>query len=718
MKRYIIHTLLACLLLGVACSKSDTISGDGTGALAISVSATRTPKDNSYDPLEHMVVRIYNSQDGLVRKYESRDAIPERLELLAGTYRITVEAGEIVPASFSTSYYEAEETLVIKAGETIAQAVVCQPVNSVAEVEFDASVVDNFKTGYFAWVTGDDAFDEQAAEDGSVPALKFTDDGRGYYTLPEGTTSLAWMFRGTHSSRGEVEKTGVMTNVKAGGKYIFTFKYSPDLPGYIECFMVSVDPTTDDKDDEIPFKPEPTIVGAGFDNSQPQRYPVGQRQYRITSFTGLDKVTISMDGNTYDIPLENSAVPGAVITKTDDRHYMLTLSDAFISAQPAGDSEVTINIHDAEGATKSVTSTYRKEGIVPVDKKSYDLWLKTATLRVVSFDESVTATFRFKIGDEWLTMTGVRDGDFITAAFGPEWEDKNEADWFTPNVDYGLQPYSRIKAGTGIAPDKTYNYEINVSTGAQDQGQFTTPSGDIIPNGDMSGWSTTNGFAFPNAEGDTFWSSGNNTLTKTLCVSTTDKYGKAAPASKMASMNMLVMAAGNMFTGSFHYASFTGTVQFGQKYTYTARPLAMKVKYHAKVGVVNLARANGHAYKCPYIEKGDQDRSRIYVVIMDWSAPHTVISSTSATLGPWDPERDKQVDEGKVIGYGSLWVPETTAGNDMVEVELPIQWYDKTARPTEGNYTILISCACNAYGDYFTGCSSNVMYVDDFEWVY
>ena len=23
-----------------------------------------------------------------------------------------------------------------------------------------------------------------------------------------------------------------------------------------------------------------------------------------------------------------------------------------------------------------------------------------------------------------------------------------------------------------------------------------------------------------------------------------------------------------------------------------------------------------------------------------------------------------------------------------------------------------------AYGDYFTGCSKNVMYVDDFEWVY
>lgn len=32
---------------------------------------------------------------------------------------------------------------------------------------------------------------------------------------------------------------------------------------------------------------------------------------------------------------------------------------------------------------------------------------------------------------------------------------------------------------------------------------------------------------------------------------------------------MFVLASGNLFTGSFNYASFTGTVNFGSKYTYT-----------------------------------------------------------------------------------------------------------------------------------------------------
>lgn len=40
---------------------------------------------------------------------------------------------------------------------------------------------------------------------------------------------------------------------------------------------------------------------------------------------------------------------------------------------------------------------------------------------------------------------------------------------------------------------------------------------------------------------------------------------------------MFVLAAGNLFTGSFNYASMTGTVKFGSKYTYTARPKALRV---------------------------------------------------------------------------------------------------------------------------------------------
>ena len=53
----------------------------------------------------------------------------------------------------------------------------------------------------------------------------------------------------------------------------------------------------------------------------------------------------------------------------------------------------------------------------------------------------------------------------------------------------------------------------------------------------------------------------------------------------------------------------------------------------------------------------------------------------------------------------------------MVQVELPLSFYDRAAKPSKA-YKLVISCSANAYGDYMCGCSSNVLYVDDFEWVY
>ena len=73
--------------------------------------------------------------------------------------------------------------------------------------------------------------------------------------------------------------------------------------------------------------------------------------------------------------------------------------------------------------------------------------------------------------------------------------------------------------------------------------------------------------------------------------------------------------------------------------------------------------------------------------------------------------------EGPVIAYGSLLIGETTPGDAMTTVEIPIEYYDRTTKPT-GAYTLVISCTTSAYGDFKVGCLGNVMYVDDFEWVY
>lgn len=483
-------------------------------------------------------------------------------------------------------------------------------------------------------------------------------------------------------------------------------EYSPDLPGYIDCVLISVDPGTDDKDDEIIFSPDPAVISEGFDITEIQKYRSGEKKYRIMAFSELTRFTVSVGDKSYDAL--NGTTEGISLEPVDKYNVRLTLSDAFFASCQAGDQKVTLRIEDANGGSSEVATTYRLEGLVPVTADDYDLWANTVTLRVVSFTPGTTVQFGLRSsGGEWQPMAGTSQGDdFITATYAPQW---------VPQTVKEQTVYTQA-AGTGIIATHSYDFRAIIN-GTETTGTFTAGEVQPIPNGDMSGWSMTGGFAFPNAAGESFWSSGNNTMTKTLCTSTDVKFGKSAPAAKLTSTNMLVLAAGNLFTGEFAYKSFTGTVQFGQTYAFTARPSAMKVKYHAHVGTVDKVRTSGDI--CPYIKKGDPDMARIFVAIVDWNAPHEVVSGMTTTKGAWDPEKGiDNVSEGKILGYGSLWITQSTDGEDMQDAELDIVWYDHETRPAEGKYSLVISCACNAYGDYFTGCSKNVMYVDDFEWVY
>lgn len=146
MKRYISYfAVLLAVLLGAACSKDDSAAGSDnrTGVMAMTVSTRQTADTGEYDPLQHQTVYIYNAEGGLLRKYTSKEALPARLELLAGTYRVAVEAGEEAPADFTKRLYKGEETFTVKPGETTNVAVVCQIVNTVVEVKFDDSILQN-----------------------------------------------------------------------------------------------------------------------------------------------------------------------------------------------------------------------------------------------------------------------------------------------------------------------------------------------------------------------------------------------------------------------------------------------------------------------------------------------------------------------------------------------------------------------------------------------
>ena len=135
--------------------------------------------------------------------------------------------------------------------------------------------------------------------------------------------------------------------------------------------------------------------------------------------------------------------------------------------------------------------------------------------------------------------------------------------------------------------------------------------------------------------------------------------------------------------------------------------------YKASVGTIDKIGSedpDGDAYK------GKQDTSRIYAVVIDWGKQHGVTSGIGTPTGMWDPATATGLEEGALIGYAMFDI--TASQADFTTVEIPFVWYDTEAKPVEGNYSVVISCATSKRGDYLTGCSTNKLWVDNFEWAY
>ena len=336
-----------------------------------------------------------------------------------------------------------------------------------------------------------------------------------------------------------------------------------------------------------------------------------------------------------------------------------------------------------------------------------DLWQNTGTVTaLISAEEYASGAaleYRIKGDTEWQPMQeSGYDAGILTATITPEWKTETNPNGLTV---YKLVPKKGLFAG--------HTYEFRLLVGGSEQGaplEYTAPAGDTIPNGDMedasmSCWTQNNKTA-------EFWGSGNNTFTKGLC--TQAPFAGGTRAKLQATSAVGVLASGNLFTGLFQKDLITrGVVSFGQTYAWKARPRALKVQYFAEhIGPVDIDKKFGAP-----IGMGDQDRARIMVAIVDWNTRREVGSGTEPPTGTWDPQEAASTEQGKIIAYGSLFIDESSTGDRMIDTELELHFYDREAKPS-GLYQLVISCSTSAYGDFMTGCKSNVLYIDNFEWAY
>lgn len=387
-------------------------------------------------------------------------------------------------------------------------------------------------------------------------------------------------------------------------------------------------------------------------------------------------------------------------------------------------SDFKFTVTDNAGQETVITLKYVKTVVSPITyNNDADLWANTAsfTLNIPADATSVSVQYKKSTASDTEWQTAEITGNNTKAEIKPDWGTQfTAADWTTPN---SVQPFWRITEGTGVFANNTYDYKLTVD-GTEYKGQFTTKTDQIIPEGNMENTALPCFILRDASKTSETWGSGNNKVLSAcwLCQQADGNSGKCAYLTS-GTQNTYVfgklLTAGNLFFGQFTQNGTGGDVRFGQIYPWKSRPSAMRVSYKAEVDNVDYVNTTTTVN----IPKNSPDKARIFVAVVDWTGPHTVTSTLevksglpATVIGSWDPETTTDPGEGKIIGYGSLWIEK--GKTDWQTIDIPINYYDKTAKPTDGKYSLVISCACNAYGEFFNGCSTNKLWVDDFEWVY
>lgn len=290
-------------------------------------------------------------------------------------------------------------------------------------------------------------------------------------------------------------------------------------------------------------------------------------------------------------------------------------------------------------------------------------------------------------------VKGVTDGKG-TPAF--EYRKSSDSEWNTWE-DVTLSGTSAMADITGLEADTDYVVRMTNGYISSSEMSFRTGKADQLPNLSFDDWSKDD--KYPNAPGSDVWDSANSSgVTITTSPSDDSVKGKAARLESLKKFG--VMAAGNIFTGSFGNFVLSGgagaSLNWGTPFS--SRPLALKGYFKYSPVTIDNARK-------PYEDMmGQTDQCQILMFLTDWSSTFTVNTATGTFV-------DLENDPG-IIALGQLNTSDTHS--DYVEFTIPLTYRSNGRIPT---YAV-IACASSRYGDYFTGGVGSVLYIDEFEFIY
>ena len=228
-----------------------------------------------------------------------------------------------------------------------------------------------------------------------------------------------------------------------------------------------------------------------------------------------------------------------------------------------------------------------------------------------------------------------------------------------------------------------------------------------IPDGSFNQWWLNNKIWCPWNEGGTpYWDTGNTgaaMLGQSNVVPTDHTVTGEGQAAELNTKFVGVfgigkIAAGSIYTGTFKKIDGTnGILDFGRPWK--IRPTKLKGYYQYKTADIDYTNSEWEDLK------GRPDSCHIYVALTNWTEPYEIRTNPN----------NRQLfnkDADYIIGYGELIYSGTMTEYQPFEIEIK---YKNTYQTP--NY-LQITCAASKYGDYFTGGSGAVLYVDEFSFDY
>lgn len=732
--KYVAMAAIATTVLS-SCSNEEELLATGEGTVYLSTSVNSDVKVRSRATLDELrqsaMVWISNSK-GVVRQFDNANAIPsEGVKLLADKYVAEAWAGDSVPASFEYRYFKGQQEFTIVNNDKKSVEIVCKIANSVVTVSY-ADEIDALLRDYTLTV---------GHSQGSLDYVGRT-DAKGYFMMNSRDKDLTWTLTGTKPSGEVYSRTGVIEGCKPATQYNIVIKCSEDS-GEIggAYFTIEIDETAVDVEDEITIVAAPEVRGVNVSEGTLFNLP-SKIQGEVGSFkpfalwiTGSAKLQSLILTSTYfntllgldpgvndfdmlypdmDPGLKQKIAASGILCDVnyddvkDESTIRVLFDETFTNALPEGEYTIEAEAVDVNGkhGKGTLTVSVGQGGVTPPSDD------------VVSTDYAVAAN----IWSTKATITG---------------KVNNSAEAVEPRLVYrkrGITAWTEVSTSlngstltaqlSGLEPGTDYEYCAVSGDFYASVMSFTTEAAAQFPNFGFEEWhegrrdiDKKDLWLIYGSNDEMFWDCGNHgSITMNKNVTNRDESIKNSGTYSIKLESQFVgfgalgkFAAGNVFVGEYLKTDGTdGVLGWGR--AWSSRP----ARLHGWVKYTPQAVTNDNPdYSA--LKKGDMDKGILYIALLDNSVNQEFEGKNYPVVVKTKKAQRQLFDKNgsNVIAYGEIVFSEATAGDGLVEFEVPLVYKRTDVKPSY----ILCTASASIGGDYFVGGPST-MWLDDLELIY